>query len=530
VHDPGDALLIDVRPAEEFARGHIPGAVHLDLWGVSLIDTSEAPLKAFMWMIGHQFGLRGVSQNRPVVVYEQDSGIRAARAYWFLDYLGHPNAAILDGGFATWVKAGRPVTTDTVAPKPTDWVGEPDASKLATWRQVREHLGDPSTAILDTRSEAEYFGENVRAKRGGSIPGAVNLEWKQNLTPDGHFKSPDDLKANVRRRGRHARSRSHYLLSGWLSRRACLCGASARRIRSCAELHGLLEGMGRPRGPAARASIEAALMLGDTVGRYHILDRIGRGSMGTVYRAEDKSLHREVAIKTLNADLNDPAAGRRFRAEAIAVARLNHPGIAKVYDLFEHDGQWLMAMEFVKGETLESLVARGGPLPLTRPRTSRRRHWRPLAHAHGMGVIHRDLKPANLMVADGRLKITDFGIARVAGHGTSDECGPSDGHTGVHGARTSARSRDRRAHGHLRDGLRDVLSGDGLAAVQGDTPIELVQARLKSDATPIRTNRHECRPGSDRSSSAPSPAIREAVFKRPTRFSKRSSAASRACR
>jgi len=195
VHDPGDALLIDVRPAEEFARGHIPGAVHLDLWGVSLIDTSEAPLKAFMWMIGHQFGLRGVSQNRPVVVYEQDSGIRAARAYWFLDYLGHPNAAILDGGFATWVKAGRPVTTDTVAPKPTDWVGEPDASKLATWRQVREHLGDPSTAILDTRSEGEYFGENVRAKRGGSIPGAVNLEWKQNLTPDGHFKSPDDLKA-----------------------------------------------------------------------------------------------------------------------------------------------------------------------------------------------------------------------------------------------------------------------------------------------------------------------------------------------
>ena len=195
VHDPGDALLIDVRPAEEFARGHIPGAVHLDLWGVSLIDTSEAPLKAFMWMIGHQFGLRGVSQNRPVVVYEQDSGIRAARAYWFLDYLGHPNAAILDGGFAAWVKAGRPVTTDTVAPKPTDWVGEPDASKLATWRQVRDHLGDPSTAILDTRSEAEYFGENVRAKRGGSIPGAVNLEWKQNLTPDGHFKSPDELKA-----------------------------------------------------------------------------------------------------------------------------------------------------------------------------------------------------------------------------------------------------------------------------------------------------------------------------------------------
>ena len=96
---PPDSLIIDVRPAEEFARGHIPGAVHLDLWGLSLIDTSEAPLRAFMWMIGHLFSLRGVTPDRPVVVYENDSGIRAARAWWFLDYLGHPQAFVLDGGF-----------------------------------------------------------------------------------------------------------------------------------------------------------------------------------------------------------------------------------------------------------------------------------------------------------------------------------------------------------------------------------------------------------------------------------------------
>jgi thiosulfate/3-mercaptopyruvate sulfurtransferase len=193
--DPGDALVIDVRPAEQFARGQLPGAVHLDLWGVSLIDTSDAPLKAFMWMIGHVFGLRGVSQDRAVVVYEHDSGIRAARAYWFLEYLGHPRAAILDGGFSAWVKAGRPVSTDPVAPVATDWVGEPNPSKLATWGQVRDRLGDPATAILDTRCDAEFFGEMVRAKRGGSIPGAVNLEWKQNLTADGHFKSPGELRA-----------------------------------------------------------------------------------------------------------------------------------------------------------------------------------------------------------------------------------------------------------------------------------------------------------------------------------------------
>jgi thiosulfate/3-mercaptopyruvate sulfurtransferase len=192
---PTDSLIIDVRPAEEFARGHIPGAVHLDLWGLSLIDTSEAPLRAFMWMIGHLFSLRGVTPDRPVVVYENDSGIRAARAWWFLDYLGHPAAFVLDGGFGAWTKAGRPVTTEAVAPTPSDWHGTPEASKVASWKEVFDRLGKPETAIVDTRSEAEYFGEAVRAKRGGLIPGAVNLEWKQNLEPDGSFKSPDKLRA-----------------------------------------------------------------------------------------------------------------------------------------------------------------------------------------------------------------------------------------------------------------------------------------------------------------------------------------------
>jgi thiosulfate/3-mercaptopyruvate sulfurtransferase len=188
-------LIIDLQPAEEFARAHLPGAVHLDLWGVSLIDTSDAPLRAFMWMIGHLFSLRGVTPDRPVVVYEQDSGMRAARAFWFLEYLGHPNVRVLDGGLKAWRAAGLPVTTDTVAPVSSKWHGTPDPSKLATWQQVRDRLGNPSTAIIDTRSDAEYFAEEVRAKRGGAIPGAVHLEWKRNLTPDGRFKPSDELRA-----------------------------------------------------------------------------------------------------------------------------------------------------------------------------------------------------------------------------------------------------------------------------------------------------------------------------------------------
>src|SRR6187399_1127768 len=105
-------------------------------------------------------------------------------------------------------------------------------------------------------------------------------------------------------------------------------------------------------------------MIGQNIGKYRVLDRIGRGGMGTVYRAIDETLHREVAVKVLNTELNDPNVARRFKAEAVTVARLNHPGIAMVYELFQNDGQWLMVMEYVRGETFENLVTRKGPLPL----------------------------------------------------------------------------------------------------------------------------------------------------------------------
>lgn len=188
-------LLLDLRPAEEFAAGHLAGGIHLDLWGLSLIDTSEAPLRAFMWMIGHLFSLRGVTPDRPVVVYESNSGMRAARAFWFLEYLGHPNVRVLDGGVAAWTRANLPLTTDALAPVPSTWHGEADPSRLATWSDVKERLDKMETAIVDTRSEAEYYGEAVRAKRGGAVPGAVNLEWTNNLAPDGTYKSSDELKA-----------------------------------------------------------------------------------------------------------------------------------------------------------------------------------------------------------------------------------------------------------------------------------------------------------------------------------------------
>jgi thiosulfate/3-mercaptopyruvate sulfurtransferase len=188
-------VLSDLRPAEAFAAGHLPGAVHLDLFGLSIIDTDPAPLKAFFWMIEHLFASRGVSSDVPVVVYDDTSGMRAARAFWFLEFFGHPNVRLLDGGYKAWERAGLATTREAVPPKPAEWIGTRLDDRLATWQLVRDRIGSDDAVILDTRSDGEHSGTVVRAARGGAIPGAVHLEWTNNLRPDGSFKSADELKA-----------------------------------------------------------------------------------------------------------------------------------------------------------------------------------------------------------------------------------------------------------------------------------------------------------------------------------------------
>ena len=188
-------LILDLRPPEAYTAGHVPGAHHLDLWGVSLVDTDPAPLKAFMWMIEHVLQLHGVDASTPVVVYDEQSGMRAARGFWFLEYFGHPSVRVLDGGFGAWQRGGLPVTREAAPPPKSEWAGQPQEATIATWRDVKAAIGAPSTVLLDTRSDGEFDGTVVRAKRGGAIPGAVHLEWTRNLTPEGDFKPASELKA-----------------------------------------------------------------------------------------------------------------------------------------------------------------------------------------------------------------------------------------------------------------------------------------------------------------------------------------------
>ena len=192
---PTGPLVIDFRPAEEFARGAIPGAVHLDLYGVSLIDTDPAPLKAFMWMIEHVLAIHGVAATTPIVVYDEQSGVRAARAFWFLEYFGHPNVRLLDGGFGAWSRAGLAASRDSAPAPASEWTGSREARTIATWREVKGAIGSSDAVILDARSDGEYCGTTVRAKRGGAVPGAVHVEWTRNLGPDGRFKPAGELRA-----------------------------------------------------------------------------------------------------------------------------------------------------------------------------------------------------------------------------------------------------------------------------------------------------------------------------------------------
>jgi thiosulfate/3-mercaptopyruvate sulfurtransferase len=187
-------LILDLRPPEDYTHGHLPGAIHLDLWGVSLIDTAPAPLHAFLWIIEHLLAAHGVDASTPVVVYDEQSGMRAARAFWFLEYFGHRSVRLLDGGFRAWTAAGYEVMRDAQPPPKSDWTGARQGHTLATYKEVRNALGRRDTVILDTRSDGEYSGSTVRAKRGGAIPGAVHIEWTRNLSPSGEFKTADELR------------------------------------------------------------------------------------------------------------------------------------------------------------------------------------------------------------------------------------------------------------------------------------------------------------------------------------------------
>jgi serine/threonine protein kinase len=225
---------------------------------------------------------------------------------------------------------------------------------------------------------------------------------------------------------------------------------------------------------------------GRTVGKYRILAPIGRGATGVVYRALDQSLGREVAIKILIRDLAETNAMKRFRAEATTLARLNHPGIATIHELIEAESDLLMVMELVRGESLERLCDRVGPIPPEQAAHIVDQALAALDNAHRAGVVHRDIKPANIMITEaGGVKIMDFGIARVL----SDERMTIDGSM----MGTPAYMPPEQVLGHQVDARSDLYSMGavlyrllaGALPFPADTTIAVLQKHVSEDPTPL---------------------------------------------
>jgi TolB-like protein/Flp pilus assembly protein TadD len=218
--------------------------------------------------------------------------------------------------------------------------------------------------------------------------------------------------------------------------------------------------------------------------------------MGVVYRAEDTRLGRQVALKTLPPEMaEDPDRLERFQREAQAIAKLNHPSIVTVYSVEEADGIHFLTMELVEGRTLNELIQPGG-LSLDRQLAIARPLADALSAAHAQGVVHRDLKPANIMVTkEGRVKVLDFGLAKVAALVGDD---PGDARTELltepgRVMGTAPYMSPEQVKGGVVDARSDIFSlgiilfemATGSRPFRGDTPADLVSSTLRDQAAPV---------------------------------------------
>src|SRR5919204_52372 len=214
-------------------------------------------------------------------------------------------------------------------------------------------------------------------------------------------------------------------------------------------------------------------------GRYKILRKLGAGGMADVYLAEDQELGRRVAIKILNdRHAADDQFVERFRREAKNAAGLSHPNIVSIYDRGTAEGTYYIAMEYLEGRSLKELILSRGPAPARIAIEYARQILGALRFAHRNGIVHRDIKPHNVLVdSEGRLKVTDFGIAR-AGASQMTEAGSIIG--------TAQYLSPEQAKGAPVDQTSDLYSVGvvlyelltGTVPFTGDTPVEIAMKHL----------------------------------------------------
>ena len=185
-------MIIDVRGQGDYDGKHIERAARLELdslWRTTNGTKQVISKDALELLLGEL----GLSSESTLVIYDGGESLDAAWLFWTLEYYGHKDVRILNGGWAKWSRDGRPLTREKPVYTRSVYNATTRPELLATVDYVLENMNNPKTTILDVRSAWEFAGVDVRSRRGGHIPGAVNVEWRQALNPDGSFRSSDEL-------------------------------------------------------------------------------------------------------------------------------------------------------------------------------------------------------------------------------------------------------------------------------------------------------------------------------------------------
>jgi thiosulfate/3-mercaptopyruvate sulfurtransferase len=187
-----NVIVIDARSFLEFKKGHVPGAVNIDLFQLHWFDTTRRGIKDFNRQSRFLLSNIGIAKDSNVIFYDNVSGISAARGVWLLLYFSHEKVVMLNGGFEKWEKEKLPVEVKSNQLRKSRFKGKPNSKVIADANEVRRSISNKNVKIVDARSKGEYIGSEVRAARRGHIPSAVNIDWNRNIEKD-VFKNKQKL-------------------------------------------------------------------------------------------------------------------------------------------------------------------------------------------------------------------------------------------------------------------------------------------------------------------------------------------------
>jgi thiosulfate/3-mercaptopyruvate sulfurtransferase len=195
-------LLIDARSPEAYAAGHIPGAISVSTYDYFVPNTKPDGMRSFATTAANLYGAAGITLNTPLVIYDDDTGVRVARECWLLEYLGHRNVRLLHGGFNAWQRRGGLISTTPHTAQPTLFELNLHDAGFVSADEITAQLGHPKRVVIDVRDEAEHDGLDHTAccERRGHVPGAAWIHWSEFLE-HGRFKSAAAIQALLQSRG-----------------------------------------------------------------------------------------------------------------------------------------------------------------------------------------------------------------------------------------------------------------------------------------------------------------------------------------